>query len=220
MSSSWKKLLSTAAILLAYVSVLNATSIGITLGPTRTTSSFTSRFSALNGVSLNGQSLSLDFVFTDNFVRFLPPGSAVPTGLDFDILVALDTNANGVPGFASGNGFIFDQNGQPLQMPADLGSAASDAGKIFVSLFPLLNGAARNASFFGFHMNLTLPDNPAFEITGADLKFFPGHVEHPFGEGQFGIGPHVADSGSGAVLFASALLMLGAASKSLSLRGR
>ena len=35
-------------------------------------------------------------------------------------------------------------------------------------------GADLCANFFGFHLNLTLPDNPAFEITGRTSEAYFG----------------------------------------------
>jgi hypothetical protein len=209
-----KKLLLAAAILVVHTGALNATSIPINLGPTRVTPFFGTSFNELNGVSLNGQSLSLNFVFTDNFVRLLPPGSFPHTGQDFDIALILDTNANRLPGFASGSGFIFDQAGNQLQPAERLGSAASSGGAIVLGLFPLSDGASPDANFSGFHVNITLPDNPGFEIIDEHLELWGGHIHgFPSDEGQFGIGPHVADNGSTLALFAFALLAVSATTK-------
>jgi len=202
-----KKLLLAAAILVAHTGALNATSIPINLGLTRVTPFFGTSFNELNGIALNGQLLSLNFVFTHNFVRLIPL-----TGEDFDIALSLDTNANGLSGFASGRGFIFDQAGNPLQPPERLGSAASDTGAIFLGLFPLLDGAPANAPFYGLHMDITLPNNPGFEIISEHLQLLGGHIQGVV-QGQFGIGPHVADNGSTLALFAFALLALRALSK-------
>jgi hypothetical protein len=201
-----KKLLLAAAILVTHLAALNATSIPINLGLTRVTPFFSTSFNELNGIALNGQLLSLNFVFTNNFVRLIPPGNLSHTGEDFDIALSLDTNANGLPGFASGRGFIFDQAGNPLQPLERLGSAASDNGAIFLGLFPLLDGAPANAHFYGFHMDITLPNNPGLKITGENLQLLGGHVGAV--QGQFGIGPHVADNDSALALFAFALLAL------------
>jgi len=209
-----KKLLLAAAILVVHTGALEATSIPINLGPTRATSFFGTLFNELTGVPLNGQSLSLNFIFSDNFVRLLPPGSFPHTGEDFDIAIVLDTNTNGFPGFASGSGFIFDQAGNPLQPAERLGSAASSEGAIVLGLFPLRDGARPDADFSGFHVNITLPDNPGFEITDEHLQLFGGHIHgFPSNEGQFGIGPHIADNGSTLALFAFALLAFSGTSK-------
>lgn len=203
------------AIFLGCTAVLNATPIRITLGSSRVTPFFATPFKALNGVSLNGQSLSLNFVFTDSFIRLLPPPNFPQTGVDFDISVALHTNAGGLPGFGSGTGFIFDQTGRPLEAPVGLGSAASDEGTIYLGLFPLLDEAPADARFYGFHMDITLPNNPGFKITDEDLRLFGGQIQvrdHVI-QGEFGIGPHVADTGSTAILLAFALSLLTATSK-------
>ena len=210
-----KKLLLAAAILVAHTGALNATSIPINLGLTRATPFFGTSFNELNGIALNGQLLSLNFVFTHNFVRLIPLGTFPHTGEDFDIALSLDTKANGLPGFASGRGFIFDQAGNRLQPRERLGSAASDTGAIFLGLFPLLDGAPANAPFYGLHMDITLPNNPGFEVTYADLRLFGGQIQvaDQVVQGQFGIGPHIADTGSTAILFAFALLVLSATCK-------
>jgi hypothetical protein len=214
-----KLFLLATVILVVHTGALKATSIPINSGPTRITPFFGASFNALNGVSLDGQSLSLNFVFTDNFIRLLPPGGFPQTGQDFAIAVILDTNANGLPGFGSGSGFIFDQAGNPLQPSERLGSAASSGGEIVLGLFPLSDGAPPNANFFGFHVNITLPDNPEFEITDEHLRLFGGRIQgfpnngFPSNEGQFGIGPHIADNGSTLALFAFALFALSATSE-------
>lgn len=206
---STKKLLLAAAISVLGTAALNATSIPINLGPPRVTPSFGTSFDELNGVSLDGQSFSLNFVFTDSFVRLLPPGRFPQTGGDLAIAIILDTNAHGLPGFASGRGFIFDQAGNPLQRPECLGSAASSAGLMVLALFPLSNGVPPGADFSGFHLNVTLPDNPRFHITDEHLRLLAGHIHgFPSDQGQFGIGPHVADTGSTLALFTIALLAL------------
>ena len=70
-------------------------------------------------------------------------------------------------------------------------------------------------------MDIALPNNPGYEITGEDLRLFAGQIQvaDQVVQGQFGIGPHVADTDSAAILFAFALLVLSATSK-LRLPGR
>ena len=143
--------------------------IGVSLASARITPFFASPFNDVNGVSLHGQSLSVNFVFTDNFIRLLPPPGFPQTAVNFDISVTLHTDANVLPGFGSGTGFIFDKTGQPMQAPEVLGSAASDHGAIFLGLFPLFDGVPANAHFYGIHMDITLPNNPSFEITHEEL---------------------------------------------------
>jgi hypothetical protein len=83
-----------------------------------------------------------------------------------------------------------------------------------LGLFPLSDGAPPDANFFGFHVNITLPDKPGFEINDEHLRLLGGHIHgFPSNEGQFGIGPHITDNGSTFALFAFALLGLSATSK-------
>jgi hypothetical protein len=211
---------SVAAIIVLQPAVLNATSIGVSLRETRTTPTFGTAFNQLDGQLLNGQTLSLDFVFTDNFVRFLPPGGLPQTGTDFDISVYIATNASLPPGefvgFATGTGFIFDQAGHALETSKALGSFVDSAGGIGLGLFPFFadrtgaisNEIARNASFYGFHMDITLPNNSQFQITDANLGLFGGNIPRPNHPGEFAIGPHVPDAGSTMLLLAIAVLPL------------
>ena len=76
-----------AAIFVAHGAALNAGPIEIILGSSRITPFFATPFNDVNGVSLNGQSLSLNFVFTDNFIRLLPPPGFPQTSVDFDISI-------------------------------------------------------------------------------------------------------------------------------------
>ena len=69
---------------------------------------------ALNGTSLQGQTLSLDFVFGS--VRFGRLFTITDSSLT--AMLTLNTNGSGVVGFLDGTGYLFNQNGQqrmPLQ---------------------------------------------------------------------------------------------------------
>src|SRR4026207_1413206 len=116
------------------VEVARATTIQVNLGPSPTlTTSLAIPFTDLNGTSLSGQNLSLDFVFTGpQFVRLFSV-----TATDFELSVKLQTNSPGNPGFLDGTGFISDKLGNPLQPPQILGSASSSDGSMLAGLFPL-----------------------------------------------------------------------------------
>jgi len=173
--------------LLAFVQVLTsveiaqANSIQINLGPSPALSTdLAIPFSSLNGTTLSGQNLSLNFVFSSpEFVRLFSVTS------DFEVSVKLHTNSLGSVGFADGTGFLSDQLGNPLQPPQVLGSASS-GGSMIVGLFPLLPGSGapgRPFDFFSVHFDLTLPNNSSFEITGSEFELLSFGLGGPFGVG-------------------------------------
>ena len=182
-------------------SAARAIAISLDLGPApNITSEFTTSFSALNGVSLGGQNLSLDFTFTNaQFVRLF-----TITSESFSTLVTLQTNGTGSVGFLDGTGFLTDQSGNPLHSPQVLGSASGN-GSMVAALFPFFsNELQRPVDFYDVHFDLTLPVNSSVSITGAQFALnSPGQ--------PFGIGPGVPtdiipDTGSTWLLFSLALL--------------
>ena len=160
-----------------------AIAIAINLGaPPNITSQVTTSFDALNGLTLAGQDVSLDFTFTSaEFVRLF----TVTSG-SFSTLVTLQTNGSGLVGFLDGTGFLVDQNGNPLQTPQTLGSASGNDGSMIAGLFPLFSNQLHPPlDFYDVHFDLTLPLKTSLSITGAEfaLKSEPGQ--------PFGIGPGV-----------------------------
>jgi len=90
----------------------------------------------MNGTALQGQTLSLDFTFSNGeFVRLF-----TITSTPFVALLKLQTDSPGMVDFLSGTGFLVDQHGNALQPPQQLGSAAGDNGLLAAGLFPLLPG--------------------------------------------------------------------------------
>jgi len=163
-----------------------ATSIGIDLGtPPKLTSQVDSSFQALNSVSLSGQTLSLDFMFTNSeFARLFTVTDSL-----FTARLTLQTNGLGLVGFLDGTGELLDQQGNPIQPAQALGSASGHHGSMHVELFPLLSGQLQKPlDFFGVHYDLTLPDVPAVTISGADFQLVAAGVNQ---EDRFGIGPGV-----------------------------
>jgi len=175
----------------------HATPISISLGDSpNVTSGVGTSFTDLNGASLNGQTLSLDFFFLNQkFVRLFSI-----TSNSFDAQITLQTSGWGQVGFLSGTGFLIDKHGNPLGAPQDLGSASGD-GTMAAGLFPLFAGGLhRPLDFFGVHLDLTLPDAPLVAITGSDFTL-SSDPDAPFGVGP-GV-PHditTADTGSSFLL--------------------
>jgi hypothetical protein len=169
-----------SAVSLGAVMSARATTIALDLGtPPRVTSNVTNSFDALNGIALQGQTLSLDFTFSHGeFVRLF-----TVTSTPFVALLKLQTSGSSNVDFLSGTGFLVDQQGNPLQQPQQLGSASGDNGLLAAGLFPLLPGdLSRPLDFFGVHFDLTLPINPLVVITGEDFMF-KSDANAPFGVG-------------------------------------
>ena len=197
------RILATVAIIvLSAAKNVPATTIAIDLGsPSKLTSQIDIPFAALNGVSLNGQTLSLDFMFTNNeFVRLF-----TVTSPSFISLLTLQTNGSGLVGFLDGTGYLLDQQGNALQTPQGLGSSSGNDASMDAGLLPLLSGQLqRPLDFIGIHFDLTLPTNPSVATTGGELKL----VSEP--NRVFGIGPGVPrdivpDNGSTLLFFSIVL---------------
>src|SRR5437764_7302234 len=192
-----------AAISLGPIGSARATTIDLDLGtPPHVTSKVTNSFDALNGTALQGQTLSLDFTFSHGeFVRLF-----TVTSSPFVALLKLQTNSPGMVDFLSGTGFLVDQQGNPLQPPQQLGSAAGNNGLLAAGLFPLLPGdLSRPLDFFGIHFDLTLPVSPFVSITGEEF-LFKSDSNAPFGVGPGVPADIVPDTGTTLFLLSLALL--------------
>ena len=190
-----------AALSLGAIGSARATTIDLDLGtPPHVTSKVTNSFDAMNGTALQGQTLSLDFTFSHGeFVRLF-----TVTSSSFLALLKLQTNSPGTVDFLSGTGFLVDQQGNPLQPPQQLGSAAG-IGLLSAGLLP--GDLSRPLDFFGIHFDLTLPVSPSVSITGEEFLFKSN------GNAPFGVGPGVPsdivpDGGRTAVLLSITLVGL------------
>jgi hypothetical protein len=179
-----------ALVILISSGAVQGVAIPINLGPPGALATDTTiSFNDLNGTGLVGQNLSVDFVFTNSeFVRLF----TVTT--DFSALVTLQTSSSSSVGFLSGTGYLTDSLGNALESPETLGSASSSAGSMTVGLFPTVG---RPFDFYGVHLDLTFPTNPAL-VTGGQFRLLSN-------TGPFGIGPGVPadivpDTGSTAIL--------------------
>jgi len=171
-----------------YPAQAGATPINISLGASpNITSDVGTSFTDLNGIALQGQTLSLDFSFPGKFVRLFSVTSDT-----FDIQITLQTQGGGQVGFLDGTGYLVDSQGIAIPGFGVTGSA-SGPDLLTIGLFPLLkdiNGTpnddlTRPLDFFGVHFDLILPNNPSVAITSSDFEL----VSNP-GE-PFGIGPGV-----------------------------
>ena len=203
-----------ASVLFSFIHLADAAPIVVSLGPSHTITSQTpsSPFNALNGTPLDGQSLSVDFSFSNNeFARVFSV-----TSDDFQAVIKLQTNNLGFAGFLDGTGYLIDINGNEIPGFGITGSASGNKGWIALSLFPLLKDEdgtpntdlLRPFDFYGVHYDLTFPDidDPMIHVTGGEFW-----LSDPSG-GVFGVGPGVPrnivpDSGSTLVFLGLALAL-------------
>ena len=179
-----------ALLTLASSEAARGVTIPVNLGPPSTLATDTTiSFNDLNGTGLLGQNLSVDFVFTSSeFVRLF----TVTT--DFSVSMTLQTNSSSFVGFLSGTGYLTDSLGNALEPPETLGRASSSTGSMTVDLSPQVG---RPIDFYGVHLDLTFPTNPAI-VTGGQFRLLSN-------TGPFGIGPGlpadlVPDPGTTAIL--------------------
>jgi len=144
-----------AALSLGTVGSARATTIYLDLGDSpRTPSKVKNSFAALDGMALQGQTLSLDFTFSHaEFVRLF-----TITSNTFLARLKLQTNSPVMLPFLNGTGFLVDQHGNALEQPQELGSASGDDGSLGAGLLPLLPGdLQRPLDFFGLHFDRDRP---------------------------------------------------------------
>ncbi len=184
----------------------HATTIQIDLGPPRAVIHDNKAIPFEPPVSvLNGQILSLDFVFTDEkFLRLYD----VPFSRIFGISPALLISGVGTINTAVGTGYLFDSTGNSIDnvAVADLSGGRSittgPQGDTF--LYPLggfFPGPAA-ADIYGVHVDLTLPNAPNFDVMGAAFQLY-SNDGHPFG-----VGP-LPDRDSTVVLLGMGLFCVG-----------
>jgi len=191
--------------LVAFATKLHATDIDLGAPGSYFDRSYT--LDALNGTTLDGQTVTINLVFNNSIHLF------ANTFPDFDIGLQFQTNDPNIVGFITGTGTILDINGNPMCALRPLASGYDETGGMGVGLFPLFsdkNGTlatdiTRPLDFYGARFNLTLPHNSDFSITEGGLTLTA--VNFRFFD-PFRIGPHVPHSGSTITLFALALIGL------------
>jgi hypothetical protein len=176
--------------------------ITIDLGPpSRVTGEKIVSFSDLNDLQLGGQTVSLDLVFSSNgFVRLFKS-----TNPSFLLLPMLDVFGAGTIDNPTGSGYLFDKAGNPISSVTSFGgSVTTDPGGEAIRLslggfYPLLGQETFPPDIYGAHLDLTLPNTSAFDVTGGELGLFPNASARWHDRFQIG---DVPDSG------ATQLLML------------
>jgi hypothetical protein len=193
-----------------------ATTITIDLGPPgRVTGGKIVSFNDPSDLQLNGQTVSLDLVFSGNgFVRLFKN-----TNSTFLLLPMLDVFGAGTINNPTGSGYLFDKTGNAISSVTSFGgSVTTDPGGEAFRLalggfFPLLADETGTPSedvlfpldIYGAHLDITMPNGSAFDVTGGELGLFP-NASQPW-HNKFQIGD-VPDSGCTLLLAFFAIVLL------------
>lgn len=154
-------------------------------------------FTALNGIEVNGQALSLDFIFADEKWIYASSSS-------HGVLLMLQTTNVGpvIPTDVSGTGSFLDDGGNSIGGPMSLyQGTTNNAGLLAASLYSgaemnLLNPIVGPFSYYGLHYDITLPTMSGKTITSAQLRV----IQSDF--------VSVPDHGSPLVMLAIAIVLL------------
>jgi hypothetical protein len=176
----WRAVL---ALAMSIASNALADTIPIALGAPGTLSFDTTiPFQELNGTFLQGQNISLDFVFSGSeFARLFTVTTT------YEASITLQTGISDNVGLLLGTGVLLDSSNPPIPIgtPQELGSASRSDGSINAVLFPLLSGdLSRPLDHFGVRFDLTFPTFPDAQVTGGEFRLLVD-----LGAGPFGIGP-------------------------------
>ena len=121
-------------------------------------------FTNLNGTDLNGQTLSLDFVFTDS--KYLEPN--LPDALDIYLQLTVDSGSYALAG---PSGYLFNELGTSI-----LGSSAGYASVIPSGADNILKYTLffqeYDFAFHGVNFDINLPTGNS-SIKSASIKFNP-----------------------------------------------
>jgi len=137
----------------------------------------------LNGMTLSGQSLSLDLLLTNDLlarIQLLNPGQ-------LGIVLTVFTNAGMDPGFAgTTTGFLLNPGGGQLGSPQNAGRDQGSNGTFsmgLVSFSPANLGGANVVDISGVHFDTSFP-NTGFAVTNAQLRFTLNSNRLIFGTAQ------------------------------------
>jgi len=134
----------------------------------------------LNGMTLSGQSLSLDLVLTNDLlarIQLINPGQ-------LGIALTVFTNAGTDPGFAGPTtGFLLNPSGGQLGPTQDAGRAMSSDGSFSMGLVSFSAGLGTPVDISGVHFDTSFP-NSGFTVTNSQLRFTLNSNQLTFGTAQ------------------------------------
>jgi len=135
----------------------------------------------LNGMTLSGQSLSLDLVLTTDLLARIQLTNPSQLGITLTVF----TNGGMDPGFAGPTtGFLLNSSGGQLGTTQDAGRAAGDDGSLSIALVTLGSaGLPGVADIKGVHFDTSFP-NPGFAVTNTQLRFSLGSNQLMFATAQ------------------------------------
>lgn len=180
----------------------------IELGPDGNSYRRTYDFSELNGMQLNGQTVSIDLVFSTQVHLFR-------NSLDFLIFFTFLTS--GGESFITGTGYVTNALGNPMTATDGRLWSASTTDTMFVGLSPCDFGLERPSDIYGTHFDLTFLTS-THPYSMARCYCMTSNLSRT--GAPFRIGPYVPDSGPTVLLLAVALVPFAAFGvRTRSLRG-
>jgi hypothetical protein len=122
----------------------------------------------LNGITLNGQSSSFDFLFDHNILARIAPHTDYSSAIG--VLLSIETNAPGLPGFAGADttGFLLGPDGMPLHPSLGTGQSASSDGSFDMGIYPT-SDVPPIFEMSGVHFDVRFP-NTGFVTTGGHIR--------------------------------------------------
>ena len=188
-----------------------ALSIELELGPHGSYVERSYEFSALDGIALAGQSVSLDFSFVGR--EFLRVYSITDLS-DFMVMLDFQTAAVGYPGFlgASSSGYVVGLGGE--QYVGGVGRGMGDDGRTAIGLLPFTeeDGTEAHVKFdqpldlYGAHFDIVFPELAGVKVVSSRFRIFGSREFVLLGNGDtlsydavFGVGPGIPRGHLGAI---------------------
>jgi hypothetical protein len=125
-------------------------------------------FSNLSGTPLNGQSETINFVFTSP--EYIPTLGTLGAGM------YLQTN-EAYPGFITGVGYLIGANGEPMGAPIVLGSSDCSCGVTGTGIYP--PPISTLTAVYGFQFDVTYPDSLGVIVGDGQLDINYTAVPEP-----------------------------------------
>ena len=140
------------------------------IGPVFNGSTVDLSSSSLNGMTLTGQSMSLDLMFANSILSRLSIANPDPFGVD----LIISTSVAGFPGFAgTTTGFLRDASGNPFGPTQNAGLSNSDDGSFSIGLSEFTLPMSVDSS--GMHFDTIFPSSAGRTITNTTLLFTLGN---------------------------------------------
>lgn len=204
------------AILVGLVLVLagsaRATEIAVDLGPRNNNvrDELITSFSSAD-FALDGRTLSIDFTFTN--AEFIHMYSS--TSKSFGMIAVLPIFGSGTIATPTGFGYTVGADGLQNSPTSQYGTGGSITANGAFGMYVGYGIPLSQVDIFGMHIEITMPDDANFSITGeGKLEFHTANPPSRPWNSQFAVGPHVPDSGGTGWMFIGGLgIMIGLRNK-------